>query len=29
LNVNTIWLDSWNELPDFLMRINPAGGAAD
>jgi SIR2-like domain len=25
LDVNTIWLDSWNALPDFLTRINPAG----
>ena len=24
LDVNTIWLDSWNDLPDFLTRINPA-----
>jgi SIR2-like domain len=24
LDVNTIWLDSWNDMPDFLMRINPA-----
>ncbi|MGX1778543.1 SIR2 family NAD-dependent protein deacylase [Nocardia brasiliensis] len=24
LDVNTIWLDSWNDLPDFLARINPA-----
>jgi hypothetical protein len=24
LDVNTIWLDSWNALPDFLIRINPA-----
>ncbi|WP_204081020.1 SIR2 family NAD-dependent protein deacylase [Mycobacterium riyadhense] len=24
LNVNTIWLDSWNALPDCLTRINPA-----
>jgi NAD-dependent SIR2 family protein deacetylase len=23
LDVNTIWLDSWNDLPDFLQRINP------
>lgn len=23
LDVNTIWLDNWNDLPDFLMRINP------
>lgn len=23
LDVNTIWLDSWNDLPDFLTRINP------
>jgi hypothetical protein len=24
LGVNTVWLDSWNEMPDFLTRINPA-----
>lgn len=24
LDVNTIWLDSWNDLPDCLTRINPA-----
>jgi hypothetical protein len=24
LDVNTIWLDGWNSLPDFLHRINPA-----
>lgn len=24
LDVNTVWLDSWNELPSFLSRINPA-----
>lgn len=32
LDVNTVWLDSWNALPDFLSRINPAGpdgGEAD
>ena len=23
LGVNTIWLDGWNDLPDFLTRINP------
>lgn len=23
LDVNTIWLDSWNDLPDFLMKIDP------
>jgi len=23
LDVNTIWLDGWNEIPDFLTRINP------
>ncbi len=23
LDVNTVWLDSWNALPDFLSRINP------
>jgi hypothetical protein len=25
LDVNTVWLDSWNALPDFLSHINPAG----
>ncbi|MGH9066199.1 MAG: SIR2 family NAD-dependent protein deacylase [Acidimicrobiales bacterium] len=29
LDVNTIWLDGWNELPDFLTRINPAVPATD
>ena len=29
LDVNTIWLDGWNDMPDFLMRINPAVSAAD
>lgn len=32
LDVNTIWLDSWNQLPDFLNRINPtaiAGAAVE
>jgi SIR2-like domain len=24
LDVNTVWLDGWNSLPDFLHRINPA-----
>lgn len=24
LDINTIWLDSWNDLPDFLTRIGPA-----
>ena len=24
LDVNTVWLDSWNDMPDFLDRINPA-----
>ncbi|WP_165839825.1 SIR2 family NAD-dependent protein deacylase [Mycobacterium montefiorense] len=24
LAVNTVWLNSWNEMPDFLTRINPA-----
>lgn len=28
LDVNTIWLDSWNQLPDFLNRINPAVAVA-
>ena len=23
LGVNTVWLDSWNELPEFLTRIHP------
>lgn len=23
LDVNTLWLDSWNDLPGFLRRINP------
>jgi SIR2-like domain len=23
LDVNTVWLDGWNDLPDFLTRINP------
>ncbi|MFI6827597.1 SIR2 family protein [Kribbella sp. NPDC050241] len=23
LDVNTVWLDGWNQLPDFLTRINP------
>jgi len=23
LDVNTVWLDGWNLLPDFLNRINP------
>jgi hypothetical protein len=23
LGVNTVWLDGWNDLPDFLRRINP------
>lgn len=27
LGVNTIWLDSWNDLPDFLGRINPTAAA--
>lgn len=25
LGVNTIWLDDWNDLPEFLNRINPQG----
>jgi hypothetical protein len=29
LDVNTIWLDGWNDLPDFLTRINPATGRID
>jgi len=29
MDVNTIWLDSWNQLPDFLHRINPATAADD
>jgi hypothetical protein len=24
LDVNTVWLDSWNDLPGFLASINPA-----
>lgn len=28
LDVNTVWLDSWNDLPDFLQRINPEHMAA-
>ncbi len=24
LDVNTIWIDGWNQMPDFLTRINPA-----
>ncbi len=24
LDVNTIWLDGWNDLPGFLKRINPS-----
>lgn len=24
LDVNTIWLDGWNDMPQFLARINPA-----
>ena len=27
LGVNTVWLDSWNDMPDFLTRINPAAPA--
>ena len=23
LDVNTIWLNGWNDLPGFLRRINP------
>jgi len=23
MDVNTIWLDGWNQLPDFLIRLNP------
>ena len=23
LDVNTVWLDGWNDLPSFLQRINP------
>jgi SIR2-like domain len=23
MDVNTIWLDGWNDLPDFLTRIGP------
>lgn len=28
LNVNTVWLDGWNDLPAFLRRINPEQAAA-
>ncbi|MEN4422127.1 SIR2 family protein [Mycobacteroides chelonae] len=24
LGVNTVWLDSWNDMPDFLTRIKPS-----
>jgi hypothetical protein len=24
MDINTIWLNGWNQLPDFLQRINPA-----
>jgi hypothetical protein len=27
LDVNTIWLDAWNDLPDFLTQINPTDSA--
>jgi hypothetical protein len=27
LDVNTIWLDGWNDLPEFLTRINPRAAA--
>jgi hypothetical protein len=27
-DVNTIWLDSWNDMPGFLSRINPSDGRA-
>lgn len=26
LDVNTVWLDGWNDLPGFLRRINPHEG---
>ena len=26
MDVNTVWLDSWNQLPTFLERIAPAAG---
>jgi len=29
LDFNTVWLDSWNGLPDFLTRINPAESPRD
>lgn len=29
LDVNTIWIDGWNQMPDFLTRINPAVPPAD
>ena len=28
MDINTIWLESWNQLPDFLTRIDPAAGPA-
>jgi len=24
LGVNTVWLDSWNDMPDILTRTNPS-----
>lgn len=29
LDVNTVWLDGWNETPDFLGRIRPARPSAE
>lgn len=23
MDVNTVWLDTWNQLPDFLLRLDP------
>jgi hypothetical protein len=28
LDINTVWLDSWNNLPDFLHRLEPAPASA-
>ena len=24
LGVNTVWLDSWNDMPEFLTRLRPS-----
>src|SRR6185503_18584607 len=29
MDVNTVWLDSWNDLPNFLQRINPSRAVAE